>query len=105
MTACERRRRLGNVLRHAAARRMPGLKLGAVRTVILARGYVLKLPGRWSWHARRWWWDFLLRGLLSNMQEARFAAEGWPELCPIRFQIAGGFLVVMPRARALTDAE
>lgn len=47
----------------------------------------------------------LLPGLLSNMQKTRFAAERWPELCPVRFSVAGGFLVVMPRARPLTDSE
>jgi hypothetical protein len=39
------------------------------------------------------------------MQEKSFAAEGWPELCSVRFFIPDGFLVVMPRARPLTDAQ
>ncbi|MGY4624495.1 hypothetical protein [Bradyrhizobium sp. USDA 4486] len=99
------RRRLGDTPRHTLRLPVPIAKLGAVRTVILTRRHVFKLPGRWTWASWRWWWDFLLRGLLSNMQEARFAAEGWPELCPVRFHFAGGLLVVMPRARMLTDAE
>jgi len=71
---------------------LPVRKLGAVRTVFLTRRYVFKLPGRWAFVHWRWWWDSFLRGLLSNMQERRFAAEG-------------GFLIVMPRARAITPAE
>jgi hypothetical protein len=39
------------------------------------------------------------------MQERAFAEERWPELCPLRFSLPGGFLVVMPRARPLTYAE
>src|SRR5947209_2942513 len=84
---------------------LPIRKFGAVRTVFLTRRYVFKLPGRWAFRHWRWWWDSLLRGLLSNMQERRFAAEGWPELCPVSFSIPGGFLIVMPRARTLTPAE
>jgi hypothetical protein len=76
-----------------------------VRTVLLTRHYAFKFPGRWQLDAWRWWRDFLLRGLLSNMQERRFAAEGWPQLCPVRAALPGGFLVVMARARPLTDAE
>jgi hypothetical protein len=83
----------------------PDRKLGAVRTIFLTRRYVFKLPGRWMFKWWRWWWDAFLRGLLSNMQEREFAAEGWRELCPISFSIPGGFLVVMPRARPFTDDE
>ena len=39
---------------------------------------------------RRRLWDSLLRGLLSNMQERDFAAERWPELCPVLFSMPGG---------------
>jgi hypothetical protein len=92
-------------LRRALQARLPVRRLGAVRTVILTRHYVFKVPGRWTWTDWAWWWDFLLRGLLSNLQERRFAAEGWPELCPVPCSIPGGFLVMMPRARPLTDAE
>jgi hypothetical protein len=69
------------------------------------RRHILKFPGRWKWDSRDWWWDFLLRGLLSNMQEKRFAATGWPELCPVAFSLPGGLLIVMSRATPLTDAE
>jgi hypothetical protein len=84
---------------------LPARRFGAVRTVFITRRYVFKLPGRWQWQHWRWWWDAFLRGLLSNMQERTFAAQRWPELCPVCFSIPGGFLVVMPRTRPLTYAE
>ncbi|WP_439409633.1 hypothetical protein ACNJX9_17090 [Bradyrhizobium sp. DASA03076] len=92
-------------VRRAMQRFLPVRRFGAVRTIVLTRCQVLKLPGRWTWGGRHWWWDYLLRGLLSNMQETKFAAERWPELCPVSFSNPGGFLLVMPRARPLTDAE
>jgi hypothetical protein len=97
--------RKASQLRRALQSYLPVRRLGAARTIVLTRHHVLKFPGRWTWAGRHWWWDFLLRGLLSNMQEAKFAAEGWPELCPVRFSVGGGFLIVMPRARPLTEAE
>jgi hypothetical protein len=100
-----RHRRGASRLRRAWWSYLPACKFGAVRTVILTRHHVLKFPGRWTWAGRKRWWDFLLRGLLSNMQETGFAAEGWPELCPVSFSFPGGFLVVMPRARPLADDE
>jgi uncharacterized protein YbdZ (MbtH family) len=39
------------------------------------------------------------------MQERDFSRTGWPELCPVRFSIPGGWFVVMDRARPLDDAE
>lgn len=100
-----RPRSRANQLRRAIRTALPARKFGAVRTVVLTRHYVFKFPGRWTWAARRWWWRTWLRGLLSNMQEREFAAEGWPELCPVSYSIAGGFLVVMRRARPLSDSE
>jgi hypothetical protein len=100
-----RHRRCAGRLRRALRMRCPERRFGSVRTIFLARRRVFKLPGRWMWSDRHWWWDFLLRGLLSNMQERRFAAEGWSELCPVSFSLPGGFLVVMPRAEPLADAD
>lgn len=39
------------------------------------------------------------------MQESLFSRTGWPELCPVLWAIPGGFLVIMRRARVLTDEE
>lgn len=71
---------------------------GVTRVVILTRRYAIKLPNGESWKS-------LLYGLLANMQERRFAVMDWPELCPVRFSLPGGWLVVMPRARVMTDDE
>ena len=98
-------RSMSGRLRRSLRKNLPLRRFGAFRTVFITRRYVFKLPGRWRWDDRGWWWEFLLRGLLSNMQEREFAQEDWPELCPVRFSIPGGFLVVMPRARPLTSAE
>jgi hypothetical protein len=96
------RRRSGlSRLRRVLLKRLPVRKLGAVRTIFLTRQHVFKLPGRWTW-GHRGWWDSFLRGLLSNMQERHFAAEAWPELCPVLLSLPAG---LMPRARPLTTAE
>ena len=61
-------------------------------------GVALKVPRTTTWRT-------FLNGLLANMQEREFSRTGWPELCPVRFSIPGGWLVVMDRARPLDDAE
>lgn len=74
------------------------LAYGTTRTVILIGRYAIKFPAMTEWRL------FLL-GLLANMQERNFSRCGWPELCPVLFSVSGGWLVVMRRARALTDDE
>ncbi len=74
------------------------IKRGATRTVILVCGYAVKVPRLHSWRA-------FLNGLLANMTEREFAATGWPELCPVRFSLPGGWLIVMDRAFPLTDEQ
>lgn len=71
---------------------------GVTRRVLLIGQYALKVPNPAEWRL------FLL-GLLANMQEAIFAKARWPELCPVVWSLPGGFLVVMRRARVLTDDE
>jgi len=39
------------------------------------------------------------------MQEVTFAKAGWPELCPVRYRLPLGLLVVMPRVRVMTTEE
>lgn len=80
-------------------------KLGATRTVFLIRNYAVKIAGHWTFVHWRYWWRSLLTGLLCNMQERNFAQTGWEQLCPLRFYVFGGFLLVMPRTRPLTDVE
>lgn len=72
---------------------------GATRDVILTDRFAIKVPK--LTHG----WAGFLHGLLANMQERTFSATGWPELCPVRFSIPGGWLLIMHRARPLTAAE
>lgn len=71
---------------------------GATRFVILTGNFAIKFPEISEWR-------LFLSGLLANMQERTFARTGWPELCPIRLSIPGGWLVVMRRARPMTEKE
>lgn len=74
------------------------LAYGVTRTVLLVGRYAFKFPAMGEWRL------FLL-GLLANMQERMFARTGWPELCPVLFSLPGGWLVVMRRAKVLTEPE
>lgn len=74
------------------------IAFGVTRRVLLIGRFAFKVPAMSEWRL------FLL-GLLANMQEAVFSKCGWPELCPVLFSLPGGFLVVMKRARVLTDEE
>lgn len=73
-------------------------RFGTHRTTWLIGKYALKVPVFVEWRL------FLL-GLLANMQEARFSACGWPELCPVVLACPGGFFNVMHRAEPLTRME
>lgn len=72
---------------------------GVTREVFLTRRFAIKLPKLTNT------WRHFLQGLLANMQEREFSTSQWPELCPVVFSTWGGWLVVMRRARPLTDAE
>lgn len=72
---------------------------GLTREVILTRNYAIKLPKL----SRGW--KLFRHGLRSNAQERDFARLGWQELCPVVFALPGGWLIVMRRARPLTEAE
>jgi hypothetical protein len=39
------------------------------------------------------------------MQERQWGRTGFEGLCPVVFSLPGGWLVVMPRARLMTDEE
>lgn len=68
---------------------------GVSRAVLLVGPWAIKVPRASSWKAFLW-------GLLANMQEADLGSRGWPELCPVRFTLPGGFLVIMERAEVCT---
>jgi hypothetical protein len=74
------------------------IRRGSTRTVFLLGRYAVKVPRASTWRT-------FLNGLLANMQERGFAVTGWPELCPVLFSLPGGWIVVMRRARPLTDEE
>lgn len=72
---------------------------GVTRLVLLTKNYAFKVPNVLNG------WSMFLTGLLCNMQERLFSTTEWPELCPVVFSTWGGWLVVMRRARPLTDEE
>mgnify|MGYP001557967698 CR=1 FL=1 len=72
---------------------------GATRTVLLTNRYAIKIP-------RLVEWRLFLHGLLANMQERQFWHHwGHEKLCPVLCSIPGGWLLVMPRAAALSREE
>lgn len=71
---------------------------GVTRECFLIGTWAVKLPSLYDWRN-------FLQGVLANMQEREMATLRTPELCPILFSTPGGWLVVMRRARALSDAE
>lgn len=72
---------------------------GISRAVLLVGPWAIKIP------KSRYGWPNFLRGLLANLQEARFSRAGWPELCPVVFALWGGWLIVQRRARHFTEEE
>lgn len=74
-------------------------KRGVSRDVFLVGRWAVKLP------KLTYGWKMFLCGLLANMQERSFAATKWPQLCPVSFSLPGGWLVVMHRARVMTEEE
>lgn len=81
--------------------RMVSCHWGSTRCVVLVGRWAVKFPrlsGRFAWNR-------FLRGLLANMQERLFWETRWPELCPVVWSVAGGWLVVMRRATPMTPEE
>jgi len=42
-------------------------------------------------------------GLLANMQEVKFSKMNDERLCPVKFHLPGGWLLVMPRCKIITE--
>jgi len=74
------------------------LAYGSVRQVLLMGELAIKIPSFVEWRL------FLL-GLLANLQEVKFSKTKWPELCPVIWSLPLGFLIIMRRARIMTDEE
>lgn len=75
------------------------IKYGCTRLVILCGKYAFKFP-----QVCYQWRHFLL-GLLGNMQEIHMSTLKDDRMCPVRFSIAGGWLVVMPRCKELSQDD
>ncbi|OED34275.1 hypothetical protein AB832_07920 [Flavobacteriaceae bacterium (ex Bugula neritina AB1)] len=78
-------------------------KFGSLRVVYLIGGLAFKFPTISSW-------EHFLRGLLANMEEVhlwknRSNVEFGFLLCPVRFSLPFGLLVVMKRAKVMTDED
>src|ERR1051326_2954660 len=71
---------------------------GVTRTVVLTRRFAIKVP------TLVYGWRMFLYGLLANMQECAWSGAD-ERLCPVRFALPGGLLIIMPRCEALTDEE
>lgn len=73
---------------------------GITRAVLLIGKFAIKVP------RVRYGWDKFLRGLLSNMTEARFSclADKFV-LAPVIFAIPGGWLNIQRRCEPLTEEE
>jgi hypothetical protein len=71
---------------------------GRNRFVVLTKRYAVKFPALRSWR------DFLF-GLLNNLNERQAHREDPAHRCPVLFVAPGGFLLVMPRVKELTEDE
>jgi len=76
------------------------IKCGATRWTILIGRYAIKVPSLYNYRC-------FLNGLLGNHQEKTFyTIKDWqPKLCPVLWCSWFCVVLVMPRARVLTDAD
>ena len=77
---------------------------GCTRVVLLTKNYAFKFPNFFNG------WSLFLQGLLANMQEAGWSRllykkENSMGLCPVVFNLGGGFLIVMKKLETLTLEE
>jgi len=69
---------------------------GCTRFVILTKRYAIKVP------QFKYEWKHFLLGLLANMQEVSFSTISDDRLCPVKFYVPGGWLLVMPRCEMIS---
>ncbi len=76
------------------------LRSGSTRWVLLVGRFAFKIPSLHSWKNFLW-------GLLANMQEVEFSKckDMRHKLCPVKFHLPLGLLVVMPKVRILFKDE
>jgi hypothetical protein len=73
--------------------------LGVTREVFLTKKYAIKIP------KVKYKWRHFLLGLLANMQEVEFSKMNDERICPIKFYIPGGWLLIMPRCEPISEKE
>lgn len=73
-------------------------RTGCFRIVILTKNFAFKIPNFLDG------WYLFKRGLLSNVNEKKCSINT-NLFCPVKFYINGGFLVVMPKVKVLSDDE
>lgn len=76
------------------------LRSGSTRWVLLIGRLAFKIPSLHSWKNFLW-------GLLANMQEVEFSkcVDMKHKLCPVKFYLPLGLLVVMPKVKILVKDE
>jgi len=76
------------------------IRTGSSRYVITTKNFAFKFPALYSYRA-------FLKGLLANLQEKEFSRiqEMKHKLCPVLFSLPAGLLIVMPKARILSENE
>ena len=82
------------------------IEKGSTRTVLLIGKYAIKVPRFWhEYHGHRW--KMFLRGILANIDEDYWWKHSHKKnkLCPVVFKSPLGFLLVMLRAKELTEQE
>ena len=73
------------------------MEYGCTRFVILTKKYAIKIP------QFKYKWRHFLLGLLANMQEVQFSKTKDERLCPVKFYIPGGWLLIMPRCEPVPE--
>lgn len=76
------------------------IRTGSSRYVITTKNFAFKFPALYSYRA-------FLKGLLANLQEKEFSGiqEMKHKLCPVVFSFSAALMIVMPKARILSENE
>lgn len=76
------------------------VKFGITRFVFVTRRFAVKIP------QFKYGWKNFLGGLQGNLQEVEFwRASHDSRLCPVLFSVWGGWIVIMPACKELTEQE
>lgn len=75
------------------------VKDGCTRKVFIIWKFAIKIP------QLSYQWRHFLLGLLANMQEKHFSDMNDNRMCPVFFCCWGGWLLIMPRCKSLTEIQ